>query len=83
MISDLPLEFLPSRTLSFLEGADTCHDFRPACTVGVMSAVSTPRLCGDAKLAAMLFMQCAMGGFVGLEEVLLKLTHADDRQDCG
>ena len=28
-------------------GADTYHDFRPACAVGVMRAVSTPRLRGD------------------------------------
>ena len=28
-------------------GADTYHDFRLACAVGVMRAVSTPRLRGD------------------------------------
>ena len=36
-----------------------------------MRAFSSPRHRGDILLAAMLFMQCAMCGFVGPEEVLL------------
>ena len=31
------------RALKVTVGADTYHDFQPACTVGVMRAVSTPR----------------------------------------
>ena len=49
------LEFsfeVPALSNVFLpRGADTYHDFRPACAVGVMRPVSTPRLCGDIQVS--------------------------------